>query len=173
MGLFDRFHRPRASEARSSHGASVEPQVKPRFHLQGSGCDYSNVNRNDHAIKIWVPDPVREALNEIVDYRGGTMSGYIRDNLFAYLYGHYDQLALQERCELAEAEILYSRVPVSENRTAHLGKNDRDIKIWISKMMCADLDELAKETGIARSEFVREILVSQLFGRMQLPDRQR
>ena len=52
-----------------------------------------------------------------------------------------------------------------------LGKNDHDIKTWIPSQMYADLKQAADNKSIPLSVFVREVIITYLFGHQALPER--
>ncbi|WP_376692984.1 hypothetical protein [Wenzhouxiangella sp. EGI_FJ10409] len=153
----------------------------PATYLTGTGRDYAGLESNDRAVKFWVPEPVWEALWELAAYYDSDLSSVVRHVLFAHVYGHYDFLALAERGDqrfLPQGEKeafldvpMYSRSAAADNRTAELGKNDHDLKVWMPQALASELEQLAGRTDISRSEYIRETLVSHLFGRVQLPDR--
>ena len=152
--------------------------------LGGTGRSFAGFGTNDRPVKFWVPDVVRQALDELAEYHDSDLSKLVRHLLFVHLYGQYELQAAVERGERAylpgratigeeggACEVRYSRRATDENRTADLGKNLNDIKVFLPAPMAEELDRLAEDAGITRSEFVREALVAQLFGRTQLPDR--
>jgi len=61
----------------------------------------------------------------------------------------------------------------TNNRTPELGKNTYDVKVWIAKLMKNDLQQLADETNLKLSHFIREIIISSLFGHTYLPEREK
>jgi len=178
MRIFDRLRSARHPSSRNDEAAVDE---QPAQLLSGTGRDLGAFKDNDIPLKVWVPDPVKEALEELARHYDSNMSTLIRHVLFVHVYGVYDLLAMAERGdrrflpqgfrESFNDEIRYSRTAAAANRTADLGKNDRDIKIWAPAPLIEEIDQLAEQAGIKRSEFIRETLVSHLFGRKQLPDR--
>jgi hypothetical protein len=153
----------------------------PATYLTGTGRDYRGLESNDRPVKFWVPEPVRKALGELADYYDSNLSTLVRHILFAHVYGHYDLLMLAERGnrrflpqgdrEAFRDVAMYSRRADADNRTADLGKNDEDMKVWMPEPLVGRIDQLADGAGVSRSEYLRETLVAHLFGRAQLPDR--
>lgn len=162
----------------------------PRGFLSGPKRDYTHLIQHDHPIKIWMPQAVWDALVELADYHDGDLSKVIRHILFVHVYGHFDYLAQLERNESmfvphrrsrAEEdddadgpenhEIMFSRPADCDHRTKELGKNSNDVKVFVPKAFSEEIDGLAKEAGIPRSEYMREALIMYLFGRKSLPDR--
>lgn len=178
MGVLDRM-KPKqgqlSAKQKTMHGDA------PATYLTGTGRDYTGLESNDRAVKFWVPEPVWEALRELAAYYDSDLSTIVRHVLFSHVYGHYDLLMLAECGDRrflpqgTQEEFLdvpmFSRAAASDNRTAELGKNDYDLKVWVPELLVGEVDELARRAGISRSEYIREMLVSHLFGRVQLPDR--
>ncbi len=178
MGILER------SKQRQSQLSSNQQSVRvdaPATFLTGTGRDLNEIESNDRAVKFWVPEPVWTALQELAAYYDSDLSTVVRHVLFVHVYGQYDLLALAERGDQrfmpqGDREALldvpmYSRSASAENRTAALGKNDQDMKVWVPEALADGIDGLAGAAGISRSEYIREMLVSHLFGRKQLPDR--
>lgn len=178
MGLLDRARRN--SESVASERQAMAGDAPATF-LTGTGRDFGGLKDHDTAVKFRVPEPVRKAFEELVDYYESDFSTLVRHVLFIHLYGQYDLLFLAERGDrrfMPQGEretfsdmVLYSRAPDADNRTAQLGKNDNDLKVWMPGQLVDELDGLADRAGITRSQYIREVLVSHLFGRKQLPDR--
>ncbi len=152
-----------------------------RHIVSGTKRNYSALKTNDVAIKIWLPEVVKTAMNEVCFYVDTTHSDLVRQTLFMYLYGRYDLIATIER---GEHDFALNQLPrfsrsaapenssrVTQNRTPELGKNMFDVKVWISKKMKNDLTILAENSGLSLSVFTREILISNLFGHSYLPER--
>jgi len=150
--------------------------TEPKSDITGTGRNYSNLDNYDTALKFWLPEVMNTALIEMSNHVSTTRSDIIRQTLFTYLYGRYDLIGLIEKDDsnfalTAPAQVLFSRAPSTENRTPELGKNTEDVKVWIAKQMRDDLQSLADKAGINLSHFIREILISNLFGHTYLPDR--
>ena len=52
----------------------------------------------------------------------------------------------------------------STNSGGTVEKNIADIKLWIPAKMKADIQALAKKAGKKPSTYVREVIISQLYG---------
>lgn len=178
MGILDRMKR---GHSELSGNQQTLRGDAPATYLTGTGRDYEELESNDRPIKFWVPEPVWKALQELASYYDSDLSTLVRHVLFSHVYGHYDLLMLAERGDRrflpqgTQEDFLdvpmYSRRADVDNRTADLGKNDHDVKVWMPVQLVGEVDNLADGAGISRSEYVREVLVSHLFGRIQLPDR--
>ncbi len=150
-------------------------------YLTGTGRDLRGLDDDERAVKFHVPEPVRVALDELAAYHDNSLSALVRHVMFVHVYGHYELFARAERghrryMPQGDAEPpgdvpMFSRAADAENRTAGLGKSDRDIKVWVAAALADELDRLARAAGISRSEYIREMLVTHLFGRSLLPDR--
>lgn len=163
-----------------------------RGFLSGPKRDYSHLAEHDHPIKIWMPQAVWDALAEVADYHDGDLSKVIRHILFVHVYGHFDYLAQLERDQTNFAphkrsaaeeeddadgpenlEMMFSRPADSDHRTKDLGKNNHDVKVFVPKAFSEEIEGLAKQAGIPRSEYMREALIMYLFGRECLSDRRK
>ncbi len=158
--------------------------------LSGPKRDYSHLVQHDHAIKIWMPQAAWDGLVELADYHDGDLSKVIRHILFVHVYGHFDYLAQLERDQSQftphrqsmhreqddsegpqNHEIMFSRPTEKDHRTKAFGKNNHDIKVFVPKAFIEEIDNLARQVAIPRSEYVREALIMYLFGRKSLADR--
>lgn len=178
MGILNRTKR---RECDSGSNQQLLRGDAPATYLTGTGRDYQGFESNDRPVKFWVPEPVWKALRELAAYYDSDLSTLVRHILFSHVYGHYDLLMLAERGDrrfLPQGDreefrdvVMYSRRADADNRTADLGKNDHDVKVWMPEPLVGQIDQLADGAGISRSEYLRETLVGHLFGRAQLPDR--
>jgi len=158
-----------------AHKESTEQEM-PECIITGTGRNYNTLDTYDTALKFWLPEVMKTALIEMCGHANTTRSDIIRQTLFTYLYGRYDLFGLIEKGDsrfalTAPVKILFSRAASTENRTPELGKNTEDVKVWIAKQMKDDLQLLADKTGLSLSHFIREILISNLFGHTYLPER--
>lgn len=182
MGLFDTLQgMPRRSAAGNPGGLDAPTAGT---YLTGTGRDLHGLNDNDQPVKIHLSDPVRQALDELVNYYDSNLSVLVRHILFVDLYGLYDLHARAERGNRSFMPFkARHRVPdisfslrtedADPPRTpaADLGKNRDNVKIWLPARMVNDIDALAAQAGSNRSVYIREALVRYLFGRVQLPEK--
>ena len=84
---------------------------------------------------------------------------------------------MPQKARTAEMEIRFSR---SESNSIpawpaplDLGKNLDNIKIWLPQKMANYIDALAHEADSSRSVYIRQGLIRQVFGRMQMPKQRR
>lgn len=152
--------------------------------LEGIG-DFQDMAVHDVALKFWLPEPVREALDDLARRQGESMSEMLRQFLAQHTYGVYAFMLMSERCPgifkvgVADASLRFSRKSVSAEglqRVAtywvpELGKNVTSIKLWLPQRLRADLQQLADHTAMPLSQYVREIVISRLLGHGTLPKR--
>lgn len=165
------------SENTPAVDASSSPRVRSEEQLLAQVPDLFAAS-HEVAIKIWLPVLVAHALKSVTDYEGVSQSSWIRERLFAYLYGQAALLAQRIRADRAGFEMpMFSRKPVDRSagrwvyKVPQLGKNTEAFKVWVSQQMRDDLAILAKHAGVGLSPFVREAIVGDLLGRGSLPER--
>ncbi|MCX7066626.1 MAG: hypothetical protein NTW85_02855 [Methylococcales bacterium] len=145
--------------------------------------DFSDLREHDVAFKIWLPEPVKHALDEISERSDLSVSVFLRQFLAIHCYGLYAFYQMIEttpnlfkdidlsgiRYSFAMEEPPEGKKRVDTYWVVELGKNVAPIKLWIPKRMKADLKTLAEHVGLTPSNYVREILVSRLLGHGMLP----
>lgn len=137
-----------------------------------------DLSQNTAELRIWLPDEIKKALDEIIMGQHMTAAKYIREFFVLYLYGMHELLKMQQKhdglyytpppkprcCEPEQdSGIRYSRAPSTEFLPG-LGKNIVPLKIFIPERMKDDLQQLADRAGIPLSRFTREVLASHFFG---------
>lgn len=153
-----------------------------RIPLPDTGRTFDEFINNDAAIKIWLPEPVEQRLEELSNYFSESRTRLLRSIYFVYLYGRYDYEQMRQKslgffhidtCEVP----LFSRhaEPITHRSgpatTPQLGKNNADIKLFLPKKMRDDLQQIANKVQTPLSQLLREVLVSTLFGHSYLPAR--
>jgi len=150
--------------------------------VKGMG-DFSDFRQHDTAMKFWLPEAANEALNEMADRSGISMSESLRQLFTAHCYGIYAYQVMIETIPgifRDPARPMFSRgvtePPTGKKRVdtywvPELGKKVKPIKVWIPKRMRHDLQLLAEHVGINLSQYVREIIIARLFGHGTLPMR--
>ncbi|MFM8443173.1 MAG: hypothetical protein ACKN9W_07510 [Methylococcus sp.] len=146
--------------------------------------DFRALSDNDTAVKFWVPTAVAEALDELRERDGYSMSHLLRQYLIVHCYGLYAlRLMLEANPHLfkdreIESEIRFSRTssPPTNKRAVtyfvpELGKNVAPIKLWIPQRLRDDLQILADHVGLKLSQYLREIVIARLLGHGTLPMR--
>lgn len=152
-----------------------------RVKLPDSRKSFEEFSRNDVAIKIWLPEPVDTRLTELCDYFSESRPRLLRSVYFVYLYGRYEfeQMRIKSLGLFSSmGEPLFSQAPSQSvthrsgpATTPELGKNDRDVKLWLPSKLRDDLQQIADKTKTPLSQLLREVLASTLFGHSYLPDR--
>ena len=146
--------------------------------IEGMG-NFDHFDNHDRALKFWLPEPAREALEDLAKRQGQSMSELLRQFLFQHCYGVYAQVLLADKRasnqNSTDTGIRYSRRSEAKKDPTYwvpeLGKNVTSLKIWMSNQMYADLEALAKHSQITVSQYVREIVISRLLGHGTLPKR--
>lgn len=150
--------------------------------------DFQDLGHHDTALKFWLPEPAREALQELADRQDESMSELLRQFLAQHTYGVYTFHLMNDRypglfkvgLPQPHEGIRFSRRRVNEEDgkkridtywVPELGKNVMSIKLWLPKRLRDDLQVLADHTGIRLSQYVREIVISRLLGHGTLPKR--
>jgi len=152
-------------------------QFEELINLMG---DFTDLSNNDVAFKFWIPESIEKALFEISSRSSVSNSEFLRSFLVIHCYGLYafnaildsNPRAFKWDCE----DIMFSKTAPSGKRidtywVAELGKNIAPIKVWIPSRLRRDLEILAKHVNLTPSNYVREILISRLFGHGMLPKR--
>jgi hypothetical protein len=173
-------------EADSSLDESYSPRRRApmRFaELVNSMGGFSDFRHHDTAIKFWLPEAANQALEEMADRMGVSMSESLRQMFAAHCYGIY---AYQVMIDSVPNIFRESPPPMFSRRGAEppagkkrvdtywvpeLGKNVMPIKVWIPKRMRHDLQLLADHVGIKLSQYLREIVIARLLGHGTLPMR--
>lgn len=146
--------------------------------IEGMGS-FDHFDNHDRALKFWLPEPARQALEDLAKRQGQSMSELLRQFLFQHCYGVYAHALLMDKRaaqnDSIDTDIRYSRRYVAKKDPTYwvpeLGKNVTSLKIWMSNQMHADLEALARHSSITVSQYVREIVISRLLGHGTLPKR--
>lgn len=144
--------------------------------------EFSDLATNDVALKFWLPEPAKYALDEISEITNQSVSSSMRQFLMIHCYGFYPYLVMAESmpnfCKdsdpmfsIPEVLIPEGKIRVSTYWVADLGKNIAPIKVWIPKRLKQDLSILAEHVDLTLSNYVREITISRLLGHGMLPKR--
>lgn len=187
MGIFKRTWTRRTiiNEAKPVEPVPVEPvqgkasTIDPPASRQmtATGRDFSRFEGKDVRLKFWLPDLMDEALADLEQAMRISRSELVRMTLFQYLYGRYDYVAMQIqksgffRPVGRLKSVKYSRNAPQGDRTPELRKNMNDVSIFLPQCMKEDLLASAQLVDLPLSVHLREVLISELLGRMYLPDR--
>lgn len=129
--------------------------------------DYSKLNRDDCQLRVWLPDPAKQALEEICEINGTSMTAYLTEYFAAYLFGHHELLRMRSKhMGLYEPKPLtrYNMESVAGPAEPDLGKNIFALKIWIPEKIKNGLKSLAERSGVTLGEYTRALICAYLFG---------
>lgn len=176
------------NKQKTSHKDAAPARRPMRFAqlLEGMG-DFRDLGNHDTALKFWLPEPAREALEDLADRQGESMSELLRQFLAQHTYGVYAFQLMNDRypglfkvgLPQPDNMIRFSmrrggeegKKRIDTYWVPELGKNVMSIKLWLPKRMRDDLQVLADHTGIKLSQYIREIVISRLLGHGTLPKR--
>jgi hypothetical protein len=150
--------------------------------LDGMG-DFSDLGNHDTAMKFWLPEPALEALKEISNLNGDSVSEALRQFFAHHCYGIYAFQMMNAKIPgifKDPGPIMFSRGPSNDpvgKKRVHtywvpeLGKNVMPIKVWVPARIRNDLQLLATHVELNLSQYAREIVISRLLGHGTLPYR--
>lgn len=145
-------------------------EVPVEYRIKLSGRSYEELDECDAALKFWLPESVEKKIDEMCSLQDTTASDLVRQILFIHLYGRYDLFGLVERKSYTFQLNQVPRYSLawSESNTdapaAPVEKSIADLKVWIPAKMKADIQMLAKKAGKKPSLFVRQVIITHLFG---------
>lgn len=144
--------------------------------------DIKELHENDAVLRFWLPEEAKQAMGEAVHCNQTTTARYLRELFVVYLYGEHELQRMRQQSTglyyvpppVPDSGIRYS---ISRKTTidtvAELGKSIVPIKLYFPKKMKDDLQKVADTTKTPLSTFIREILISHLFGHVFLHERLR
>ena len=126
----------------------------------------ADLHDNDAELRLWLPEPLRMALNQTAKELITSESQYLRELLTIYLYGVHEILRMRANKTglyfvpppLPDNDIRFSRAAMSDVIPG-LGKNIIACKLRLPSKIKNDLQFLANQRGVPLGRFVREILV--------------
>lgn len=134
-----------------------------------SGRVYSDFEKNDATIKLWIPEAIEKKIDEVTDLLDTSLSDFVRQVLFIHLYGRHELLGLYERhcgIYLPAKEIRFSLASRPGTTASPAEKKTADIKIWLPSKMKNDLQTLADRAKMKLSPYVRQVLHTHLLGNL-------
>ncbi len=162
-------------ESKSPHDSEPTNNVGPEL---------IDLLANNATLRIWLPEPLRLAMDQVVKHLDTTLSKYLREYFVVYLYGNHTLIDMYKNKtgifyeppkETTSVDsfkrTMYSRV-CSVEFIPGLGKNIVPLKIFLNAQIKSDLQSLADKSEMALSQFIREILVSHFLGHTVWPERQ-
>jgi hypothetical protein len=182
------------NNASSDETTARERQPLEFVQLLADMGDLSDLKSHDVAVKFWLPTPVSEALNELRSLNGQSVSEFLRQFLAVHCYGAYayhlmlmlhlhpdlfrefdygvvfsNRRDLNRPAGSMPSSAVTTKVRVKTYFVPELGKNVAPMKIWMAKRMRNDLQRLADHAELKLSNYLREIVISRLFGHGTLP----
>jgi len=149
--------------------------------LNACANELDALKENDVAFKFWIPEIVKELIDQFSDLQGDTVSARIRNLLIVHCYGlHAYSIILEKEKRRNAADLfdipMFSRKSTVEESdptywVAKLGKNIAPIKLWIPVKLKTDIAKLAEIAGITSSNYVREIVIARYLGHGMIPNR--
>ena len=156
---------------------SWEPMAKLNKLYEGDRGIH-DLHSNSAVLRIWLPVPLKTAMDESLTEMGVTGAKYLREFFVVYLYGAHELLRMKaERTGLyyvpppePHSGVRFSRA-ATVDCIPGLGKNIVAAKIKIPQKIKGDLDLLADRAGVTPGQFARELLVSHFLGHTVWPER--
>lgn len=146
-----------------ANGSRLQALIPPR--------DYSGINQQDEQLRLWLPHGAKQALAELTERAGISMTVYLTEYFATYFYGYYELQRMREnRTGLYEPvppvpERRYCAMVVRTPPEPNLGKNIFALKIFVSGKLKLGLQLQADRTGVTLGQFVRSLICAHLFGR--------
>lgn len=153
------------------------PCAEPRIVL--SNRNFDQLKECDVALKFWLPEYVERMIDRMCSFQDTSASDLIRQILFIHLYGRYDLFGLIERQDQTynlqtREKAMYSLCPEKLSPEQEAAKdlerrktqNIADVKVWVPAKMKNDIKQLAQKVEKKPSVYVRELIITHLFGHM-------
>lgn len=139
-------------------------------HIELTSRNYEELEECDVALKFWLPETVEKKIDEMCTFQDTSASDLIRQILFIHLYGRYDLFGLIER-QIETFNLNHIPAVVMETQKDYpcsepVEKNIADFKVWIPAKMKADIFILAQRAGKKPSAYIREVIITHLFGHL-------
>lgn len=166
----------------AKRGTRVDVPIKLDLPVPLPG-DLSVFARNDVCIKLWLPEKLTQALEQMSGSTGQSRPDVLRWLLFEHVYGRPAFETLKawkhqrdlEECRRREAvadvsplqvKLSPARVHAAERTvTAQLlGKSVEDFKLWLPGALKQELQTLAALESLELSDYLRKTLVRVLLG---------
>ncbi len=147
------------------------------------------LNVNDAVLRFWLPEEGKLALDEVVKCNQTTGARYLRELFVVYLYGEHELHKMKQQSiglyyeppppprEVSEpdSDVRFSVAlpPPTVDVVPELGKSIVPVKLYLPEKIKDDLQEVANKADIPLSTFIREIMISHLFGHTYWQERLR
>lgn len=173
--------KPTSGKSKNGEPTIGGPLVKLNKLYEGErGID--DMTHNDAVLRLWLPAPLKTAMNEAIAAMDVTCTKYLREFFVVYLYGAHELLRMKAektglycvpppvpRPEPIPNQVLFSRT-ARVDCIPGLGKNIAATKISIPQKIKDDLELLANRAGVPLSRYTRELLVSHFLGHTVWPE---
>ena len=158
---------------------SLPFKIQTQQHIVPSNRNFDQLRDCDVALKFWLPEYVERMIDRMCSFQDTSASDLIRQILFIHLYGRYDLFGLIERQDQTynlktREKVMFSlcrrELSPEEEAAKDLellkARNIADIKVWVPAKMKDDIKQLAQMAGRKPSVYVREVIITHLFGHM-------
>ena len=136
---------------------------------------------NDAVLRLWLPVPLKTAMDEAIAVMGVTGAKYLREFFVVYLYGAHELLRMKaDKTGLyyvpspkpmisseRSSGVMFSRAATVECIPG-LGKNIAATKIKIPQKIKDDLDSLAIRASVPLGQFTRDFDESEFSRRVRV-----
>lgn len=168
----DYFFFRRKDERKAEEGS-------PSLQINLSGRPYNAYSKRDASITLWLPESIKDRLNEVCTYIDTSVSDLIRQILFIHMYGRVDFLGLlQSKHPTAlnshiDTGIVPEITPQVELELKAIKKkpsknvaevSTSSVKVWVPSKMKTDLDQLAIKNKTSLSDYSRHVIITHLLG---------
>ena len=140
--------------------------------------DLSQFGINDSCIKLWLPEKLTLALEDLSSRTLKSRPDVLRWLFFEHVYGKNaleklkewkkkdDLNRVESSLDMGECEFSRKRDYTSERKVTIqlLGKSVDDFKLWVPRLLKNKLEELAKYEDLNLSDYLRKTLFRILFG---------
>jgi hypothetical protein len=145
--------------------------------------DYTGLNEQNDELRLWVSEPVKRGLEEVIGQTGLSMTAYLTEFFATYLYGYHELLRMREMHLGLYAPVIQATreegvtrsqscdSDLSDESEINLGKNIFPLKIFVPTKLKADLTKRATKAGLTLGEFARALISTHLFGQVYAPRR--
>lgn len=131
--------------------------------------DYSDLNRNDVQLRVWLPEPAMLALDDISSASKTDLNDYLVRFFAVYAFGYFEvQRMRAEEIGLYEPKpiVRYCAMGVTGAPPApDLGQNIHALKIYVPRKVKQTIRSLADQGKMTVGAFCRSLICAHLFGR--------
>jgi len=164
----------RGSRAGVNHSDERVLAILPR--------DLSVFARNDACIKLWLPEKLAIAVDQLSLSTETSRPDVLRWLFFEHIYGRpalnrlslwkkeQDEIERRKRqlqSDMPSLSLSPVRTPVPSARSVNaqlLGKSVEDFKLWLPEVIKVELERLAKAEHHGLSDYLRKVLIRLLLG---------